>query len=75
MHYNTSNKKAENNFLLAINVYNGVQELNTCIPLTLNSAPNLIFIILKTDYFNLWFLHKRDLCISTAGKHTEISRI
>ena len=25
-------------------------------------------IVLKTDYFLLWFLYKMDLCISTAGK-------
>ena len=30
---------------------------------------NILFIILKTDNFQLWFLYKRDLRISTARKH------
>ena len=28
--------------------------------------------ILKTDYFQLWFLYKSNLRISTVGKHTGI---
>ena len=31
-----------------------------------------MFIILKTDFFQLWFLCKSDLCIFTAGKKGEI---
>ena len=33
-----------------------------------------MFIILKTGYFQVWFLYKSDLRISTAGKHNEISK-
>ena len=29
-------------------------------------------LILKTDYFPLWFLYQSDLCISAAGKHVGI---
>ena len=31
-----------------------------------------MFIILKTDYYQLWFLNKSNFRISTAGKHVEI---
>ena len=31
-----------------------------------------MFKTLKTDCFQLWFLHKSDLGISTAGKHIGI---
>ena len=34
-----------------------------------------MFIILKTDYFQMWVFFTRDLRISTAGKHIGILRI
>ena len=34
-----------------------------------------MFIILKNYYFQLWFLFKSDLLISTAGKQEELSEL
>ena len=50
---------------MAMPVHNGTLKAFVC------SSMNLIsmFTILKTDYFQLWFLEKKDLRISTAGKH------
>ena len=33
---------------------------------------DIMFIILKTDNFQLWFLNQNDLRISPVGKHVEI---
>ena len=34
-----------------------------------------MFIILKTDYFQLWILYKSDTRISSAGKQIEIKTL
>ena len=34
-----------------------------------------MLIILKTDYFQLWFFYNSDLRISTAGKHMRIGEL